>query len=403
MKKNILIFFWGLLCLSIPFNRIDASSLNAAITYRKSHQFEKAIKEIEKYLKKNPNDRNGLFIKALILTDIERYPESIDIFEKLIKKYPATPELYNNIGTVLAYSGKYDESQKAFQKALHLMNNYRSAHKNIDSLKFATDYINFLKKSSYNAESHSKTTILRSILATKSKTKTSEKNNSDICNKLLESQMLIRQIQTGLTKLGYYKGKIDGTFHKEIKNAIKEFQSSRKKKMDGFVSWELLARIQNAIDEKKIQDAKKGQKICSKKNNYRLTQKIQKGLFDLGYDPGPQSGLLNEKTIQAISNFKTDYKIKEETDISFEISGHIMEALYKIQGKWTIVPLTSSDLCTHYLPLTDYINYDYKPILYIGYATILKHKTDNFIMIVNTPTACQEMKKLLVPSLKKKK
>ncbi|KPA12143.1 secreted protein containing Peptidoglycan binding-like domain protein [Candidatus Magnetomorum sp. HK-1] len=401
MKKIIFIFFLGIFCLGFLVNRTEASLLKTAASFRKSHQFKKAIDEIERYLQKSPNDRNGLFLKGLVLADLERYTESIKIFEQLIKAYPATPELYNNLGTVLAYSGKYENSQKAFQKALHLMNNYRSAHKNIDALKFATDYVKFLKKSTYSPDLYSKTSIIKSILDARSNidTKTYKQVNSDICNKLVESQMLIRQIQTGLARLGYYKGKIDGTFHKTIKNAIQEFQSSRHIKDNGFVSWELLARIQNAIDEKKINDVQKKQLTLTQINTRRLTQKIQHGLYDLGYDPGPQNGMENENTLKALSKFKNDYNIQEKANISFEMSGHIMKALYQIQGKWTMVPLIPSDLCTHYVPLIEYINNGYKPILYIGYGTILKHKTGNFIMIVNTPTACQDMKKLLRPSL----
>jgi tetratricopeptide (TPR) repeat protein len=372
------------------------TDLKKVTEYRSSRQYDKSLEAVESHLKQLPDDRNGLFMKATVLTDLERYHESIVIFQKLIKAYPFTPELYNNLGTVLAFSGQYDDSQKAFQKALHLSHSYRSANKNLDTLKFTLSYLDDLKKKPSSKHILSKKTILSSIMTTTS-IKTPKQNNAKTCSKLLESHMLIRQIQTGLSKLGYYRGKIDGTFHSTLKSAIEDFQGSHQLKVNGYTSWKLLAMIQDIIDEKKLLTIQKGQQQISHIHHQRLTQKVQHGLFDLGYYSGPQHGLFNHATQKALTQFIDDYHIQEEAIISYDISGHIMEALYKIQGQWTMVPHLSSESCTHYIPLVNYIESGYKPVRYIGYATILKHKTGHCIMIVNTPTACRDMKKILRP------
>jgi len=368
---------------------VSASDLKQAVLFRQSHDFHQALTMINQYLKKTPDDQNALFTKGLILSDLERYSESIDIFKDLIKKYPATPELYNNIATVLAFSGKFDDSQKAFQKALHLRNNYREAHKNLDALKFVIKYQGYLSKSK-RKNVYNKKNLFASI-----QRQSQNADNLKTCYKLLESQMLTREIQSDLMKLGYYQGKIDGTFHQTIKSAIQEFQRFHQLPVKGYISWKLLAQIQDAIDEKKLQTDSQKVKTLSQMRAKRLTQKIQHGLYDLGYSPGPHSGEFHEETRQALNQFITDHSIDDAPDISFTISGHIMKALYHIQGKWTIVPVQPDDICTHFIPLKNFIDSDYKPIHYIGYATILAHKTGNFIMITNSSDHCRDMKKLV--------
>lgn len=357
--------------------------------FRKSHEFHQALACINQYLNNAPENQDALFLKGLILSDLERYSESSALFKKLIKKYPATPELYNNFAIVLAFSGNHEESQKAFQKALHLRNNYREAHKNLDALKFAQTYQEYLKKTE-KKEIYNKKRLFTSI-----QSHTKNDNNLKTCYKLLESQMLTREIQTDLTKLGYYQGKIDGNFKATIKSAIQEFQRFHQLPIKGFISWKLLAQIQDAIDEKKLQPKNQQKRTLSQMQQKRLTQKIQHGLYDLGYSPGSQNGEFHEQTRRALNQFITDHSIDEALEISFTVSGHVMKALYQIQGKWTIVPVQSDDMCTHFIRLKQFIDSGYKPIHYIGYATILAHPTGHYILVTNSSDHCRDLKKLI--------
>jgi tetratricopeptide (TPR) repeat protein len=370
--------------------QLNASDLKKVSLSRQTRDFHQALTLIDQYLNFKPDDSNALFTKGLVLSDLGRYSESIQVFEQLIKKYPATPELHNNHAIVLAFSGKYENSQKAFQKALHLRNNYREAHKNLDALKFAITYRKYLYQSIKKGNDlYDKKKLHLSIHNHSQKA-----DNLKTCYKLLESQMLTREIQSDLKILGYYEGKIDGTFHAKIKLAIQAFQQFHQIPVKGYISWKLLAQIQDAIDEKKMQgDMSKGK--VPQMQRTRLTQKIQHGLYDLGYSPGPQNGNFHEQTRQALNHFMTDHSIDDAPDISFTISGHIMKALYQIQGKWTIVPVESQDMCTHFIPLKQFIDSGYQPIHYIGYATILAHNTGHYIMITNSSTHCRDMKRII--------
>jgi peptidoglycan hydrolase-like protein with peptidoglycan-binding domain len=368
---------------------VNASGLKQATILRKSHQFHQALAHINEYLKKAPEHQNALFLKGLILSDLERYSESIALFKKLINKYPATPELYNNLAIVLAFSGKNEESQKAFQKALHLRNNYREAHKNLDALKFAQTYQKYLKKT-VKKDVYHKDTLLTSI-----QNHTKVDNNLKTCYKLLESQILTREIQTDLGKLGYYKGKIDGNFHAKIRSSIQDFQRFHHLPIKGYISWKLLAQIQDAIDEKRLQTNNQQKTNLSQMQTTRLTQKIQNGLYDLGYSPGAHNGEFHEQTRHALKQFITDHSIDDAPEITFTISGHVMKALYQAQGKWTIVPVQLDDICTHFIHLKQFIDSGYKPIHYIGYATILAHRSGHYILITNSSAHCRDMKKLV--------
>jgi len=368
---------------------VKASDLKKAVRYRQSHEFQQALISIDQYLTKFPDDQNALFEKGLILSDLKEYKKSIDMFQCLKKKYPATPEIYNNLAIVLAFSGHFEDSQKAFQKALHLRNNYRVAHKNLDALKFAITYRGYLEKSE-KKDGYVKKKLFSSI-----QSHSQMAHNIHTCYKLLESQMLTREIQSDLKKLGYYQGKMDSVFHPQIKSAIQDFQRSHQLPVKGYISWKLLAQIQDAIDEKKLQVGNQKRKTMPEIQKKRLMQKIQKGLYDLGYSPGPHSGEYTKQTRQALDQFLSDHDIEDTPDHFFTISGHIMKALYHIQGKWTIVPVHPDDICTHYISLKQFIDSGYKPIHYIGYATILVHKTGHYIMITNASDHCRDMKKLI--------
>jgi len=385
-KIGIYLFFSILLSF-----QLNASDFKKVTLSRQSRDFHEALILVDQCLEISPDDPDALFTKGLILSDLERYSESIDIFNQLIKKYPATPELYNNYAIVLAFSGKYEDSQKAFQKALHLRNNYREAHKNLDALKFVITYRKYLCQSLIRGKGlYNKKELYVSI-----QNDSQRLDNLNICYKLLESQMLTREIQSDLTKLGFYQGKIDGTYHATIKLAIQEFQKFYQIPVKGYITWKLLAQIQDAIDEKKLQIKKQPQKTLSQMQKTRLTQKIQHGLYDLGYSPGPQNGKFHKQTRQALNQFITDHSIKDAPDISFSISGHVMKALYHIQGKWTIVPVQANDNCTHFIPLKQFIDIGYQPVHYIGYATILRHNTGHYIMISNSSAHCREMKRII--------
>jgi len=368
---------------------VNASELKQATMFRKSRDFHQALAHINQYLKKSSENQNALFLKGLILSDLERYSESIALFNKLIKRYPSTPELYNNLAIVQAFSGKYEESSKTFQKALHLRNNYREAHKNLDALKFAQTYQKYVKQT-VNKDVYNKKILMTSI-----QNHTKVDNNLKTCYKLLESQMLTREIQTDLTKLGYYQGKIDGNFHAKIRSSIMDFQKFHQLPIKGYISWKLLSHIQDAIDEKKSQADDKQKKTLSELQTTRLTQKIQHGLYDLGYSPGAQNGEFHNQTRQALNQFLVDHAIDDSPEISFTISGHVMKALYQSQEKWTIVPVQPDDICTHFIHLKQFIDSGYKPIHYIGYATILAHKTGHYILITNSSAHCRDMKKII--------
>ena len=67
---------------------------------------------------------------GLALSQLCKFNEAINNFEKVIKLYPNYSEAYSSMGNVLAELGRYEEAIKYHQKSLKLNPNYTKANFN---------------------------------------------------------------------------------------------------------------------------------------------------------------------------------------------------------------------------------------------------------------------------------
>ena len=56
----------------------------------------------------------------------------------------------------------------------------------------------------------------------------------------------IKEAQQGLAKAGFYKGTVTGTWNKDTKNALKEFQKENKMPVTGHLSDSVLVKLKSA-------------------------------------------------------------------------------------------------------------------------------------------------------------
>ena len=56
----------------------------------------------------------------------------------------------------------------------------------------------------------------------------------------------VTEAQQGLAKAGFYKGKINGSYDKSTKTAIKEYQKANKLEVTGHLSHDLLTRLHSS-------------------------------------------------------------------------------------------------------------------------------------------------------------
>ena len=110
-----------------------------AIRFHHEGKYKKAV-EITSSLFKTSEEKadicaSGLFL-ARALTEMNRYYEAIEIYEKLIRLEPYTGRYYSNMGFCLKETQKTFEALECYQKAIELNPDYAHAYNNVAALFF---------------------------------------------------------------------------------------------------------------------------------------------------------------------------------------------------------------------------------------------------------------------------
>lgn len=90
-----------------------------------------ALDKVEAFLRAQPKDAQGRFLKGLLLTELKRTPDAIQTFTALTEDYPELPEPYNNLAVLYASQGNYDKAKAALELAIHTHPSYATAHENL--------------------------------------------------------------------------------------------------------------------------------------------------------------------------------------------------------------------------------------------------------------------------------
>jgi len=93
-----------------------------------------ALEKADAFLKAQPRDPQGRFLKGLLLTDQKRVPEAIQVFTGLTEDFPELPEPYNNLAVLYASQGNYDKAKSALELAIHTHPSYATAHENLGDI-----------------------------------------------------------------------------------------------------------------------------------------------------------------------------------------------------------------------------------------------------------------------------
>ncbi|HET9578555.1 MAG TPA: tetratricopeptide repeat protein [Usitatibacter sp.] len=93
-----------------------------------------ALDKVETFLKAQPKDAQGRFLKGLLLTEQKRTTEAIQVFTGLTEDYPELPEPYNNLAVLYASQGNYDKAKSALELAIHTHPSYATAHENLGDI-----------------------------------------------------------------------------------------------------------------------------------------------------------------------------------------------------------------------------------------------------------------------------
>ena len=121
----LLLFFAGIAA---------ADELKDAGKLYKGGQYDSAMKQLDLWLAKNPNDAKGRFLKGLILTKEGKTDEALSVFSHLTEDFPELPEPYNNLAVIYASRGQYEMAKTELQSAIAAHPGYAQAHENLGDL-----------------------------------------------------------------------------------------------------------------------------------------------------------------------------------------------------------------------------------------------------------------------------
>ena len=127
-----------------------------------------AMEKVDAFLKVQPRDPQGRFLKGLVLTEQKRVPEAIQVFTGLTEDFPELPEPYNNLAVLYASQGNYDKAKSALELAIHTHPSYATAHENLGDIYArlaALEYAHAAKLDKTNKTAPAKLALVRDLLA----------------------------------------------------------------------------------------------------------------------------------------------------------------------------------------------------------------------------------------------
>lgn len=97
-------------------------------------KLQPALDKVDQYLKEEPRDPQGRFLKGLVLTEQKKTQEAIRVFKGLTEDFPELPEPYNNLAVLYASLGDYEKAKSALELAIHTHPTYATAHENLGDI-----------------------------------------------------------------------------------------------------------------------------------------------------------------------------------------------------------------------------------------------------------------------------
>jgi len=159
----------------------------------------------------------------------------------------------------------------------------------------------------------------------------SQKKISPSTPKAPQKDQLVYKTQVQLKKQGIYKSEADGLYGAETRIAIARYQRLAGLKVDGQPSDYLLNHMfisANSLGKKMAGQKPQTASHVGSTALVNPVKRVQIGLEELGYNPGPSDGLMGAQTREAIRQFEKDNKL----EITGKVSDTLLKKLLKITG-----------------------------------------------------------------------
>ena len=148
-----------------------ADDLKEAQKLYNTGKLQPALDKVDAFLKVQPKDPQGRFLKGLVLTEQKKTAEAIQIFTGLNEDYPELPEPYNNLAVLYASQGNYDKAKSALELAINTHPSYATAQENLGDIYAqlaSRAYDRALQLDKTNTSAQTKLSMVKEILNPKS-------------------------------------------------------------------------------------------------------------------------------------------------------------------------------------------------------------------------------------------
>ena len=154
----------GAMLASLPVLADDIQDIN--LQFRKG-DLTSALDHANRFLAQNPKDAQARFLKGLILADLGKTNDAIEVLSALTTDYPELPETYNKLAVLYAAQGKYEAARNALEMAIRTHPGYATAHENLGDIyakMAAIEYDKVRTLDSKNTGAQIKLKLIRSML-----------------------------------------------------------------------------------------------------------------------------------------------------------------------------------------------------------------------------------------------
>ena len=131
MSKRFLIAVLLFVLAFSHYSFADISKLNKLIEEK---NYIEAKKIVEQLLDSDEENPQLLFIDGVLLSELGKIDDAINVFVSLTKSHPTLPEPYNNLAVLYAQSGNFDLARIALEKSIKTHPSYATAHVNLGDL-----------------------------------------------------------------------------------------------------------------------------------------------------------------------------------------------------------------------------------------------------------------------------
>jgi len=145
-----------------------AESLRSARALVAEKKYPEAIEILDKLTAERPREPQARFLKGLALADSGKTDDAIAVFLGILGEYPELPEPRNNLAVLYAQKGEYELARSQLESAIAAAPDYVVAYENLGDIHAqlaAVNYERAISRDTRNKSAPAKLKLVREVLA----------------------------------------------------------------------------------------------------------------------------------------------------------------------------------------------------------------------------------------------